>query len=364
MEKNVVIIGLGLIGSSLAVCIKEIHPKTQIAGWDHLAQTRKTALEKQLVDTIPDDLKTAVQKADVIILAVPVKTALAYLKEFASLPLKEGVVITDTGSTKKEITQVANQLQLNFVGGHPMAGSHKSGILACDRNLFENAYYIFTPVNKAAEKSINFLQELFSGSRAKYVTLSPEKHDEITGVLSHFPHIIAAGLVNQADSLNAQYPRASQLAAGGFRDITRIASSDPQMWTDILLSNSAVLLKLIDYWQDKMAEIAGWIERKDSDKIYQYFEDAKDTRDHLPQIKKGAIPAFYDLLVDVPDEPGSIAVTTAVLAEEKISLINIKIRETRLDIFGILQLSFKNEKDLQAAKSCIERKTSYKCRFK
>lgn len=363
IEKKVVVIGLGLIGSSLAACIKKVHPKVWLIGWDHSQKTGKIALEKKIVDEIPQDLAKAVSQADVIILAVPVKTSLHYLADFARQSLKKGVLITDTGSTKKEVTAQAAALKLNFIGGHPMAGSHKSGILACNEDLFENAYYIFTPL-AYTRGQVPFLEELFSGTRAKYVSLDPEKHDEITGMLSHLPHIIAAGLVNSADQLDDKYPRATQLAAGGFRDITRIASSDPQMWTDILLSNRSVLLDLLQKWQLKIDEVAHWIKTNNTDRIYQYFENAKDTRDHLPQNKLGTIPAFYDLLVDVPDEPGSIAEITTLLAKERLSLINIKIRETRTEILGVLELSFKNEEDLQAAKACIEKQTSYSCRMK
>src|SRR5699024_8023309 len=119
----------------------------------------------------------------------------------------------------------------------PMAGSHKSGVTAGDALIFENAYYILTPNKTTKSDDIEILLNLLDGTKAKFVILSPEEHDKITGMLSHLPHIIAAGLVNQSKVFNDGHPGAGQLAAGGFRDITRIASSDPQMWTDTLLSN-------------------------------------------------------------------------------------------------------------------------------
>ncbi|BAK94727.1 prephenate dehydrogenase [Tetragenococcus halophilus] len=361
-KQNMMIIGLGLIGSSLAVCIKKEHPDVFLYGWDH-EKTSKIAKENKIVDQIPQDFAEAAKKSDVILLAVPIMTAQNYLKKLAELPLKKEVIITDTGSTKQKMVEIANFHHLNFIGGHPMAGSHKSGILACDEFLFENAYYIFTPLYKEQKYQVEQLKKLFLGTRAKYVLLKPEEHDEITGMLSHLPHIIASALVEQADFLNPKYPRAQQLAAGGFRDITRIASSDPQMWTDILLSNRQILLELIEKWQIKVSEISTLLKAGDSKQIQQFFSNAKSLRDRLPIDDKGAIPAFYDLFVDVLDQPGSIAEITGLLGKFQISLTNIKILETREEISGVLQLTFKTERELQAAKAHIEENTDYDCRF-
>lgn len=362
-KQTIMIIGLGLIGSSLAVCIKKTHPASFLYGWDNSKETSQTAQETKIVDQIPENFAKAAENSDIIVLAVPVQTAQHYLEELATLNLKKEVLITDTGSTKQKIVHTARSYKLNFIGGHPMAGSHKSGILACDANLFENAYYIFTPTKKEQTEQIQRLKELFSGTRAKYVLLKPKEHDEITAMLSHLPHIIASGLVNQADHFNQKYPRAKQLAAGGFRDITRIASSDPQMWTDILLSNRHTLLQMITQWQAKMDDISFWLETENAEQIYHFFANAKDMRDRLPVDKKGSIPAFYDLFVDVPDRPGSIAEITSLLGKTQISLTNIKILETREDIIGVLQLTFKNETDLIAAKTHIEKETDYHCRL-
>lgn len=362
-KQTIMIIGLGLIGSSLAVCIKKEHPDVLIYGWDKSSKTNKTAIENKVVDQLPENFDEAAQNSDIIVLAVPVNTAQYYLKKLSAIDLKKELIVTDTGSTKQNIVCTAQSYNLNFIGGHPMAGSHKSGIFACDEKLFENAYYIFTPTRVEQKSQVEQLEKLFLGTRAKFVLLDPKEHDEITGMLSHLPHIIASGLVNQADVFNQKYPRAKQLAAGGFRDITRIASSDPQMWTDILLSNRHVLLQLLSQWEKKMSQLSFWLKNKNAEQIYHFFENAKEMRDHLPIDEKGTIPAFYDLFVDVPDRPGSIAEITNLLAKVPISLTNIKILETREEIIGVLQLTFKNEEDLTAAKKHIENKTDYHCRL-
>ena len=356
MKKKVFILGLGLIGASLCRAIK--NPSIELFGWDHSAETREIALEVGLVDQI-----TSIEEAkqmDIIILAVPVLASLSYLQVLAKLPLKASVIVTDTGSTKNEVMKIAKELPFTFIGGHPMAGSHKSGVKAGNPNLFEEAYYILTPFE---ESDAVPLIELLTPTRAKFVVIEPEAHDEIVGVLSHLPHIVAAGLVKMGDNLSEEHPRATQLAAGGFRDITRIASSDPQMWTDILLTNRPALLHLIEEWQNQMNQIKSNLLAKDQSAIYAFFDQAKQSRDLLPAKDRGAIPAFYDLYVDIPDIVGAVAKVMTILSEADISIINLKIQETREDIFGVLELSFKNQNDLVKGQQMIEQ-ADFHCRIR
>ena len=363
--EDVLIIGLGLIGGSIALGIKRDHPKITISGYDVNTSALEEGKKLGIIDKIVTELRPCSEKADVIFLCAPVRTSEMIISELANYDLKKNVIITDVGSTKKEISDIANVLRKNkitFIGGHPMAGSHKSGISAANVDLFENAYYLFTPSNNGTNDRTGELMELLSGTHVKFLVLTPEEHDRITGVLSHMPHIIASALVHQADVLSQELPNANVLAAGGFRDITRIASSDPHMWTDILLSNKEVLLQQLERWQSLISNIEGWISSDDSDAILDYFSRAKITRDNLPLRKDGgAIPAFNDLFVDIPDRPGIIAEVTRYLADEGISLINLKILEIREDINGILQLTFKNKKDLDLARMCIEKNTDFIC---
>lgn len=362
MNKKVLIVGLGLIGSSLALCIKKEHPLVTIIGLDNQETSEEFALKRKIIDQIGTSIEDAAVESDIIFLCTPVKSMLKQLEILGNLPLKKEVIVTDVGSTKLEINESAKKAGLKtFIGGHPMAGSHKSGVTAADENLFENAYYILTSSEVEKQKKGNELQQLLQGTRAKFVVLSAEEHDQITGMLSHLPHIIAAGLVNQSKVFNEDHPRSRQLAAGGFRDITRIASSDPQMWTDILLSNKEVLLELMSSWQAEMAQVLTWIQSGNKEAIFQFFYEAKETRNQMPVHKEGAIPAFHDLFVDVPDVPGVIAEITALLGKAQLSLINLKILETREDIYGILQLSFKRQEDSERAKAIIERETDYLC---
>jgi prephenate dehydrogenase len=218
---------------------------------------------------------------------------------------------------------------------------------------------LLTPGDAAKEKHVAILKKWLEGTRAKILEVTAKEHDEMTGVISHFPHIVAASLVHQARKFNEENPLIERLAAGGFRDITRIASSNPEMWKDISLHNKETLLALLTDWRDEMNGVLSILESEDEEKLYHYFSEAKAFRDGLPAASKGAIPAFYEMYVDVPDYPGVISELTGYLADERISITNIRIVETRDDVFGVLVISFQNEKDRMRAKQCIEQKTTY-----
>jgi prephenate dehydrogenase len=356
VSETVFIIGLGLIGGSISLTIKETKD-VSVLGFDQSEDRVKEALTLQVVDEQVESIRMGAEKADLIVIAVPVQQTLAVLKELSLCKLKNDVLITDVGSTKGKITEYAHCLEekgITFIGGHPMAGSHKSGVSAARKHLFENAFYILTPSQNTSDAHVNRLKNWLKGTNANFVILSAEEHDKIAGGISHFPHIIAASLVHQIEVLNHTNPLTTRLAAGGFRDITRIASSNPSMWKDILVHNRDTLLTLFDHWQVEMEKIRSYIEEIDDVNIFQYFKEAKAIRDGMPQKQVGAIPSFYDMYVDVPDYPGIISEVTGILAEDRISITNIRIIETREDILGVLRLSFRTEEDRKRASICLE----------
>ncbi|MGM9922687.1 MAG: prephenate dehydrogenase [Bacillus sp. (in: firmicutes)] len=362
MRGNVFVIGLGLIGGSVALAIKNAHKDVTITGYDVNESGLQLAKSLGIIDEVCSSIQDCAEQADLIIIGTPVKQTEKLLPMLSEYSLKKNVIITDVGSTKTKITEIASCLidrGIAFIGGHPMAGSHKSGPAAAKALLFENAFYILTPSESIEERYVAELKMWLRGTKAKFIILSPEEHDQLTGVISHFPHIIAASLVHSAKMSPAEDQLVMRLAAGGFRDITRIASSSPEMWRDILIHNRQVLLSLMDEWIGQMEEVKYYIENSDSHNIYDFFANAKAYRDELPNRSKGAIPSFYDLYVDIPDYPGIISEITGYLAQERISIINIRIIETREELYGVLVISFQSEEDRKAAESCLERETNY-----
>nr|WP_263325908.1 prephenate dehydrogenase [Neobacillus sp. Marseille-Q6967] len=362
MEGRVFVIGLGLIGGSLALCIRKEHRGATVAGYDINHEQARLAKMLGVVDEIVGTIAEGAESADLIIIAAPVVETERIIQLLSELSLKPEVIITDTGSTKNKIVTNAAALKckgITFIGGHPMAGSHKSGVTAAKEILFENAFYLLTPEEHIEHKRVETLKYWLMGTNAKFISVTPKKHDYLTGIVSHFPHIIAASIVRQTERLAEENHLIPRLAAGGFRDITRIASSSPEMWKDILLHNREVLIELIDLWQEEMDWVKVLLEQKNSSEIFQYFHQAKQFRDNLPVREKGAIPSFYDLYVDVPDYPGVISEITGYLAKENISITNIRILETREEIYGVLVISFQTEEDRERAEKCIHTRSSY-----
>lgn len=359
---QVFVIGLGLIGGSISLAIKKEHAALQLIGYDINHDQMQVAKKLGVIDQAAQSIQEGAESADVIIISTPVEQTLEILTYLGKLRLKHGVIITDVGSTKKKIVDHASKSlpkYVTFIGGHPMAGSHKSGVIAAKPHLFENAFYILTPGEQEQSEKLEKLQKLLKGTKAQFIVMDPLQHDCITGVISHFPHLVAAGLVHQAEKKETMFPIIKRLAAGGFRDITRIASSNPVMWRDIIVHNRDVLIQLFDEWIEDMRELKQFIEKMDKDELYTYFLKAKTYRDGLPEKQKGAIPAFYDLYVDVPDYPGVVSEITGYLAKHNISITNIRILETREEILGVLQLSFQTDEDRMKAKRCIDDWTNY-----
>lgn len=361
MKKKVFIIGLGLIGGSVAQAIRRVHD-VQIIGYDSRIKSVNEAKSLGIIDEYASELSQGAADADLIIISVPVNSVLGIIKELASLELKPDVLITDTGSTKRKIMEKAKEYLCDrylFIGGHPMAGSHKSGVQASKPDLFENAFYFIVADEKTHAEQVERLKEWLKGTRAKFMAVDPVQHDKAVGLISHFPHIIASGLVLHLKQYSGQGLSLRRLAAGGFRDITRIASSDPIMWQDIISDNRDMMLELFQSWDDEMAKIKEMLIENDKDKIKAFFADAKAFRDGFPQKEKGAIPGIFDLYVDVLDQPGAISDVTRIIGEHNINLINVNVIELRESIFGVLRLTFQSSKHRDLAMEVLE-KNKYK----
>ena len=362
MAKTIYIAGLGLIGASMALGIKRDHPDYKILGYNRSQESRDIALERGMIDRATDDFASFAPLADVIILTLPIKQTIAFIKELANLDLKEGVIISDAGSTKSAIVATAEKCfadkSVRFVGAHPMAGSHKTGAASADVNLFENAYYIFTSSSLTTSDTLEEMRDLLSGLHARFIEIDAEEHDRVTSQISHFPHILASGLMEQTASYAEEHEMARRFAAGGFRDMTRIAESEPSMWTSILLSNRDTIIERIEDFKGRLDEIEQAISKGDETQIWNFFNQAREQRQAMEIHKRGGVDSSFDLYVDVPDEENVILRILELLRGT--SLVNIHINEeNREDVHGILQISFKNAQDLKRAEQVITENTDY-----
>ena len=279
--------GFGLIGSSLGRAIKAAHPTDCLIISDPNPATLKYAHQHDLADQEVDHFQ-GVSDADFVILAGPVSAIQDDLKKLATLQLKKNVIITDVGSTKQSIMAAARPLQergITFIGGHPMAGSQQSGVQAGRGNLIAGAYY-FQVCQPQDLNAAYRIQELLYGLDAHWLSVSAKKHDQIVAQLSHLPHIVAAALVKQTAASFRNDPHALELAAGGFKTITRIASSDPTVWTAILLNNRTDILEQLQDYINALQKVQQVLQDADKDSIFQLFSQAKQIRDGLKQADK------------------------------------------------------------------------------
>ncbi len=354
-KTTITVIGVGLIGGSIALSMRR-DPNIRVVGYDLRQDCLDKALTLGVIHAGTTDLQTAVREANVIFLASPVEQIVSTIRSLVEMELQPGVIITDVGSTKAGIVRQAVDVipdHVTFIGGHPMAGSHKSGVEAASDRLMENAYYVLTPAPGTPVEKVNQLSELLTLTRAKVVQMDAASHDQVVGAVSHFPHILASALVNLVAGYDEENAWHATLAAGGFRDITRIASSNPQMWRDILLQNRDPILKIAKDWANALEDVVHLVEQGDPEGIEHFFKTAREFRDSLPERKTGALPPLNDLYIDIPDHPGEIGRITTLLGARQINITNLQIRETREDIYGVLRITFHSQEELEKGEEVL-----------
>ena len=356
-EKSV-IIGLGLIGGSLAAAFKRKGVLEHITGVDCEFVIRK-AIKKKLISRgfEKHDLQKAVKDADLIILATPINQILNCLTLLPQL-VKPGVLITDVGSTKTVIVKEAEiHLPANvyFLGGHPMTGSEKTGLAHSDNFLFENAVYVLTKPSETPDDLLKKYVRIIEEIGAQVLFLTPTEHDEIAAGVSHLPQMLAVTLMNYAARMNKDNPAYLKLAAGGFRDMTRIASSPFDVWADICKTNAENIEFAIEQLMTDLSASKNLL--TENRQLQSFFETAARNRLSIPKDSRGFLRPQFDISVIIEDKPGMIASIAAILADEEINIKDIEILKMREGDAGTMRLAFQNETDRQAALKLLAQKS-------
>lgn len=348
MPYNVLIVGVGLIGGSLGLSLRESPLINKIIGFDTDELSLAKALEIGAIDGRAE-LYEGVRMANIIILCTPLSSflpILLYIKPY----LRPGTIITDVGSTKQYVMNMFSELLPDTVwgiGGHPMAGSEIKGIPGADRYLFENAVYVLTPTPSTPEEITNKLADLLASTGARMKVMTASHHDEVVATVSHIPHIAAVSLVNLTGGNDDQL----MMAAGGFRDTTRIASSDSKIWEDILFSNRSQVLGKLGELINNLQNFHNMLASEDREVVSQHLESAKQIRDKIPAIRKGLLPVFCDIICIVPDSPGIIGEIGSLLGEYAINIVDIEILRAREGDGGTMRLGVPS---LEAAHQAVK----------
>lgn len=350
-------IGLGLIGGSIAKKIKANHPTCEIIATANRETTINDAYEMGLISNNTLLPISAFSDCDIIFLCAPVEKNLEYLRQLKDV-IKKDCIITDVGSTKGQIHKevIALGLEEQFIGGHPMTGSEKTGIHNANIYLLENAYYIITPTAKNTKKQIDAFYQFVKELSSIPLILDYNAHDYATASISHLPHMIAYTLVNLVKNIDDEHETMKTIAAGGFKDITRIASSSPVMWESICSTNKEQLLKLMDLYMDSLQELRNDIDTSNSNALLKKFQSAKDYRDSITVPNVKSHNRIHEIYLDLADEAGGIAIIASILAFKGISMKNIGIIHNREFEEGVLRIEFYEEDALELAVTLLKEK--------
>lgn len=357
--KTIGFIGLGLIGGSIAKAIRKFHPDYHILAYARHKETLAAALNSGVIDGVLEKEDERYKTCDYIFLCAPVEYNIEYLKYLKTV-ISDSCIITDAGSVKGPIHEAVEKLEMDhcFIGGHPMAGSERSGFSNSSDHLLENAYYILTPGGQVSLNKLTAFSELVDSLGAIPMVLTAEEHDFITAGVSHLPHIIASSLVNLVSALDNDAEYMKTIAAGGFRDITRIASSSPVMWQQICLENTKNISTVLDEYIRMLIQIRCSVDNKDADQLYQLFAASRDYRDSIDVTSSGLITKAYVLYLDIVDEAGGIATIATILAMDNISIKNIGIIHNREFEQGVLKIEF-YEGDAMKRGAALLKKRNY-----
>ena len=276
-------LGLGLIGGSIARSIRKNFPSCRIIVY---SRRKNEDLLQGIKDGIISDITYAIDahfsECDIIFLCAPVLQNIQFLEQLKPL-INKTCIITDVGSVKGNIHKEVERLELEaqFIGGHPMAGSEKTGFANSSEDLLKDSYYLLTPCKTTAEEKVLFLKKILSGTGAIFATVDAGLHDDITAAISHVPHIVAASLVNMVRENDTSNELMKTFAAGGFKDITRIASSSPEMWESICLSNADSIDHFLSLMIDELTKMRSYIANEQATEINRFFASSREYRDSI-----------------------------------------------------------------------------------
>lgn len=310
----------------------------EVVGAARHPETLRRALERGAVDRTAASNAEAVEGAETVVVCAPLEATEEVLAEIAP-HLGPGTVVTDVGSVKASVVAAAERLvppHARFVGAHPMAGSEKEGIEAADLRLFDGAVVVVTPTPRTDPAALEEVRRTWRAAGAIVVQMSPEEHDRLVAAISHLPHLVSSALVNAVGDAAAADPRTLELAAGGFRDTTRIASAPSALWRSIFASNAPAVREVLALFRRRLDELEAAL--TDPPRLEAALEAARRIRGRVPAVSRGVLPSARDLFVEIADRPGALAEITKVLADVGVNILDLEVRRVRDGAEGPIRL--------------------------
>ena len=356
MKHKIGFVGLGLIGGSIAKAIRQYYPEYEIVAFDKNKETLALATQESIIDVAATTIDDNFNHCNYIFLCTPVSFNTAYLKQLTNY-LHEDCILTDVGSVKSSIHKEVEALGIEeyFIGGHPMAGSEKSGFINSKAMLIENAYYVLTPTRKVSQEKIDDYVKFVESLRSIPIILDYQEHDYATGTISHLPHIIASTLVNFVRDTDTENELMKNIAAGGFKDITRIASSSPTMWQHICLKNKENISHILGEYIHSLEKAKMLIDQEDEHALYNMFDSSRNYRNSIPDVSAGPIKKTFAVYCDIIDEAGGIAAIATILASNNLNIKNIGIVNNREFEEGVLRIEFYDEGSSKKAAELLQK---------
>ncbi|MBR1669095.1 MAG: prephenate dehydrogenase [Butyrivibrio sp.] len=348
-------VGLGLIGGSIARAIRSVIPDSRIMAYTPHKETVDKAFQDGIVDEPLLEISDKFSECDYIFLCAPVAVNNENLRKIAGF-IQPHTTITDIGSVKTPIHDVVKELSLEeqFIGGHPMAGTERIGYNNSKAGLLENAYYILTKTKKTDEERLFAYESLVRQIGAIPLIVSYERHDFITAAISHVPHVISASLVNLVHDSDSEDQLMKTVAAGGFKDITRISSSSPVMWNQICMTNSYNISQLLSDYIDSLMDIKLAIDEHDEAKVTDFFTSARQYRESFTDTASGPIRIVHELRVEIDDKPGNLSRVATLLSDNSINIKNIGIVHNREYERGTLRIELHDRQGLERSRDILK----------
>lgn len=347
--RNVVIAGVGLIGGSIGLGVRQRFLAEKVIGLDPDPEALDAARWMGVIDEFHLDPGEWLEQADLVILSAPVRSLFELAKSLEPW-LNPDAIVTDVGGVKQEL--VERLAHLRFVGGHPMAGSERNGVVNADAALLENAVWVLTPVEETDQTAFLKIQEFVNQLGARPLTIEPAQHDRLVAAVSHVPYLTSLALT-QLVAGDKDRDLMMLLAAGGFRDLTRVASGSPRMSRDMVVGNRTAVIQAASDLARNLQQLVEKLTQPEE--LLQQANQAKRTRDSLPIVRRSLLPSRYEITIAVPDQAGQLGIITQALGEASVNIKDIEVLGIR-EAGGAVRLAFDDEDGMRRGSIALRQK--------